>query len=204
MINPSKLLLSGLLIGTLLSTLLIAGCAQQAQTPTPTPAPSTTDTSNAPAAPAPAITEAKAATYGAKSAALKTSWTVEEILQYAIEDEYIARAEYKYVIAAFGAQNPFSNIVSAEETHINALIGLYNARHMTIPADNSGQHLIKPATVKDSLALGVEAEIANINMYKGFLNAPNLPDDVKTVFNQLKAGSESHLSAFENGLKRYQ
>lgn len=203
MFKPSKLLLSGLLMVTLLSALLIAGCAQQAQTPTPSPAPSTTDTSNAPAATAPATTEVKAATYGAKSAALKTSWTLEEMLQYAIEDEYMARAEYKYVITTFGAQNPFSNIIAAEETHINYMNGLYNTRNMPIPTDNSGQYLVKPATIKDSLALGVEAEIANINMYKGFLTTPNLPDDVKTVFTQLKAGSESHLAAFQNGLNRY-
>ncbi len=125
------------------------------------------------------------------------------MLQYAIEDEYMARAEYKYVIDTFGSQNPFNNIVSAEDTHINALKGLYNTRNMTIPADNSAPFLVKPANIKDSLSLGVEAEIANINMYKNFLNTPNLPDDVKTVFTQLKAGSESHLNAFQNGLSRY-
>ena len=54
------------------------------------------------------------------------------------------------------------------------------------------------------LSLGVEAEIADINMYKNFLSSPNLLDDVKMVFTQLKAGSENHLNAFENGLQRYQ
>lgn len=195
-----RLSLRGLLIVTLLAPMLIVGCAQQAQTPAPTPAPAVTDSTSILT---PTSTDVKSVTYGSKSAALKTSWTLEEMLQYSIEDEYMARGEYKYVITAFGDQNPFTNIIAAEETHINALKGLYNSRSMTVPADNSGQYLVKPATVKDSLSLGVEAEIANINMYKSFLTAPNLPDDVKIVFAQLKAGSESHLSAFENGLKRY-
>jgi len=93
--------------------------------------------------------------------------------------------------------------VSAEETHINSLKSLYTTRNLAVPVDNSGQYLVKPATIKDSLSLGVDAEIANINMYKNFLNTPNLPDDVKIVFTQLKASSENHLSVFENGLKRY-
>lgn len=191
----------GLLVMTLLLALSITGCSQQ-QSTAPPPSPTTSDnTAQSPASQT--GTTVPAATYGSKSAALKTTWTVTEMLQYAIEDEYMARAEYKYVIATFGNQNPFTNIVAAEETHINALKGLYNTRNMTVPADNSAQFLVKPANIKDSLSLGVEAEIANINMYKNFLNTPNLPDDVKTVFTQLKAGSESHLSAFQNVLSRY-
>jgi len=195
MFKTGRLLRNGLLIITLLFSWFAAGCSQQVQTPS--------DTANSPAVPNQALTEVKAATYGSKSAALKTSWTLEEMLQYAIEDEYIARAEYNYVINTLGTQNPFANIVSAEESHISALKGLYNTRNMSIPTDNSSQYLIKPSTVKDSLALGVEAEINNINMYKSFLKTPNLPDDVKAVFTQLQAGSENHLSAFQNGLKRY-
>lgn len=203
MSKSHRVLLPQLLVLILLLALTLTGCAQQsAPAPTPAPAPTTTESSTgAPATPT--TSPAPVVTYGAKSAALKTNWTLEEMLQYAIEDEYMARGEYRYVITTFGSQNPFVNIVAAEETHINALKGLYTARNMPVPADNSAQFLIKPANIKDSLSLGVEAEIANINMYKNFLNSPNLPDDVKTVFIQLKAGSESHLNAFQNGLSRY-
>ena len=40
-------------------------------------------------------------------------------------------------------------------------------------------------------------------MYVSFL-AGELPDDVRVVFERLKAGSENHLIAFENGLQRIQ
>jgi len=201
MAKYSRLLTSGLIMFTLVLACIVTGCSQQ-QSPTTSPTPSPSENSiQTPANQSnPTV---MSVTYGSKSAALKTSWTMEEMLQYAIEDEYMARAEYKYVVTAFGNQNPFANIIAAEETHISSLQGLYNTRKMTIPADNSAQYLIKPTNIKDSLALGVEAEIANINMYKNFLNAPNLPGDVKTVFTQLKAGSENHLNAFQNGLNRY-
>jgi hypothetical protein len=197
----SRMFISGLLMLSLMLVFFVVGCSQQ-QAPSPSPTPPASDNSAQPPANQPDTT-VKSATYGSKSAALKTTWTSEEMLQFAMEDEYMARAEYKYVIAAFGSQNPFTNIVASEETHINSLKGLYDSRKMTVPADNSGQYLVKPGNIKDSLALGVEAEIANINMYKNFLNAPNLPDDVKIVFTQLKAGSENHLNAFQNGLNRY-
>lgn len=195
-----KRLVTRILLPVALAMILfLGGCAEQAQTPAPAPANNTGSTPITDTAP----DETKAPTYGAKTAALKTSWTLEEMLQYAIEDEYMARAEYDYTLKTFGEQNPFSNIKSAEETHINALKGLYNNRNMTIPADQSAQHLVKADNIRHALELCVEGEIANINMYQGFLNTPNLPEDVKTVFTQLKAGSESHLSAFRNALSRY-
>lgn len=187
---------------TLLMSMLITGCNQQAQTPAPATTPTST-ASDKTEAQVPTNADIKAANYGSKSAALKTSWTLEEMLQYSIEDEYMARGEYQYVITAFGNQNPFANIVAAEETHINSIKGLYAARKMPVPEDKSGLYLVKPDNIKDALELGVEAEIANISMYKGFLATTNLPDDVKIVFTQLQAGSESHLSAFKNVLQRY-
>lgn len=201
MIKYLRLDVSKSLITTLTLALLLAGCSQQ-QSPTTSPTPSQSENSVQPPGNQSNPTVISD-TYGSKSAALKTSLTLEEMLQYAIEDEYMAQAEYKYVLTAFGNQNPFTNIAAAEETHINALKGLYNTRNMTVPSDNSAQFLVKPANIKDSLSLGVEAEIANINMYKNFLNTSNLPNDLKIVFNQLKAGSESHLNAFRNVLNRY-
>jgi len=202
MLSFDRFLIRGLIIVTLLMSLLMTGCTRQAQTPAPATTPTSTTTDKT-ATQVPTSTDIKAATYGAKNAALKTSWTLEEMLQYSIEDEYMARAEYKYVITAFGNQNPFANILAAEETHINSIKGLYATRKMSVPEDKSGLYLVKPDNVKDALELGVEAEIANISMYKGFLATPNLPDDVKIVFTQLQAGSESHLTAFKNVLQRY-
>lgn len=199
MLKPMCRLTRGFLAMTLLLVFSITGCSPQPSSTAP-PSPATKETTSTPANQSTPTTATAA--YGSKSAAQKTTWTQEEMLQYAIEDEYMARAEYKYVLSAFGDQNPFANIVASEETHIDYLENLYNARNMTVPADNSGQYLVKPNTVKDALSLGVEAEIANISMYQKFLDTSNLPADMKTVFEQLKAGSENHLSAFRNRLSR--
>ena len=37
------------------------------------------------------------------------------MLTYAIQDEYLAHAEYDYILKNFGDQRPASNIIKAEE-----------------------------------------------------------------------------------------
>ncbi|PIE42699.1 MAG: DUF2202 domain-containing protein, partial [Gammaproteobacteria bacterium] len=44
----------------------------------------------------------------------------------ALDDEYKARATYRYVIDTFGPVRPFINIVNAETRHIQALIPLFH------------------------------------------------------------------------------
>ena len=43
------------------------------------------------------------------------------MLGYAIQDEYLARAEYYMIMDKFGKIKPFSNIVEAGEYHIKLL-----------------------------------------------------------------------------------
>lgn len=140
-------------------------------------------------------------TYGAASASTDTSYTLEEMLTYAIEDEYIARAEYELIMDEFGVLRPFSNIMKSEETHISLLTPLFEAYGIDMPADPSSHVIALPDTLAETFAVGVEAEINNIAMYEKFL-ATELPDDVRDVFERLKAASENHLKAFENGASR--
>ncbi|MBU2238306.1 MAG: hypothetical protein KJ868_09875, partial [Gammaproteobacteria bacterium] len=51
--------------------------------------------------------------------------TLESMLSYALEDEYLARGEYQEVIRTFGGQKPFTNIIKAEERHISWLEPLF-------------------------------------------------------------------------------
>jgi hypothetical protein len=137
--------------------------------------------------------------YGALGAAQDKNLTMEKMLVYAIQDEYLARSEYEYVLTTFGDQKPLNNILQAEELHIAELKILFDKYKLTMPEDTSKDHLIVAGSFEDALKIGVQAEINNIAMYESFLNQ-DLPEDVKAAFLYLKAGSENHLAAFQKNL----
>lgn len=140
--------------------------------------------------------------FGAEAAKSDTDLTLEDMLTYAIQDEYLARARYSLVIEKFGEQRPFSNILSAEETHISHLIPLFKKYNVALPADNSKDYVKVPTSIKESLETGVQGEIENIAMYERFLKQ-NIPSDVKTVFTSLRSASQNHLQAFKRALQSY-
>ena len=139
--------------------------------------------------------------FGSAAVTEDKTYTLSEMLTYAIEDEYLAHAEYEKIIDTFGAQTPFTNIIKAEETHIARLEPLFTEYGVTKPADNAESYTALPATLLDAMKAGVTAEINNIAMYEKFLSQ-DLPDDVQLVFTALKNASESHLAAFERGVDR--
>jgi len=140
--------------------------------------------------------------YGAEGVQEKDQFTLEEMLKYAIQDEYLAKAEYELIMQKFGEQRPFSNIMQAEEYHIEILLPLFTKYNIEIPLDLSDQHVILPDDIKTALETGVNAEIVNIEMYEKFLDKEDLPADVAEVFEELKRGSENHLEAFRDNLNR--
>ena len=131
-----------------------------------------------------------------------TEPTLDVMLQFAIEDEYKARAEYEAIINKFGEVRPFTNIIQSEVQHISAIIPLYTKRNMTVPQDDAEQYVVIPETLKEACEIGVQAEIDNIAMYEHFLNQ-KLPADVKQVFEALKSASYNHLNAFQRCASRY-
>ena len=144
--------------------------------------------------------------FGARGAADKGQLTLEQMLTYAIEDEYLARAEYEAIIRHHGAIRPFTNIIRGEEQHIAALGELFTRYGLQLPADTSQERLVVPGSLKTALEAGVEAELENIAMYEAFLGqaaAAPLPADVRELFQRLKSASENHLRAFRNNLARY-
>ena len=140
---------------------------------------------------------------GAKASKNNPSPNVEEMLLYAIQDEYLARAEYYEVIDRFGEIRPFTNIVKSEETHVGMLIPLFESHGLDVPQDTYASHAVIPDDLKTAFEIGVQAEIDNIAMYESFLQR-ELPEDIRTAFERLKAASENHLRSFRNGLSRYQ
>ena len=134
--------------------------------------------------------------YGAKGALADKNLTINDMLMYAVQDEYLAHGEYLAIIEKFGSQKPYDNIVSAEETHLAFLKEVYVSYGIDFPADDSADHIVIPADLLEAAETGVQAEIDNIAMYELFL-AHDLPKNVYEVFTALKNGSDSHLLAFQ-------
>jgi len=140
--------------------------------------------------------------FGASAAQNSDGFTLEEMLQYAIEDERLALAEYAFIMNEFNVSRPFSNIIKAEGTHERALLNLYETYGYPISDFDASSHVIIPNSLGEIYDVGVEAEIANIAMYDLFLTY-ELPSDVRNVFEALKRGSISHLEAFQRQSSKY-
>jgi len=133
--------------------------------------------------------------FGAKSA---SDLSIEDMLKYAIQDEYLARQEYESIMQVYGEIKPFSNIIKAEQKHIEMLEELYKVFGFEIPKDTALNHVVIPNSIEEALKTGVAAEINNIAMYDEFLKA-DLPDDIRASFIDLRDASVKHLQAFERG-----
>lgn len=138
---------------------------------------------------------------GSKAATEQEIFTLEEMLQYALEDERMAQAEYQAIMNSFDVSRPFSNIYKAEVKHEEEVVSLYEARGMVVPQFDPNAYVVIPDTLLETYQIGVDAEISNIAMYDLFLEQP-LDEDVRLVFEALRDASVKHLAAFERALDR--
>lgn len=134
---------------------------------------------------------------------IEEGYTLEEMLTYAILDEYMAQAEYQAIIETFGNIMPFVRIVEAEQTHIDMLLPLFETYGIAVPENQAASNVVIPDSITSALATGVEAEEKNIAMYEAFLAQEDLPSDVRDVFEYLKNASEHHLQAFSKDRYNY-
>lgn len=148
-------------------------------------------------------TQVKAETigFGANGAISDEELSLEDMLVYALQDEYMAQAEYLAIIEAFSAQRPYTNIVKAEAIHIQELLPLFATYGYEVPVDDAASRVVLPESLVDSYTNEVTTELNNIAMYDKFLSQ-DLPDDVRLVFDELKAASEKHLVAFQRAVDR--
>lgn len=133
---------------------------------------------------------------GAVGASADTKYSLEEMLVYAIEDEYLAQAEYDVIMDTYGTKKPFSNIIKAEATHISLLEPLFEEYDVKVPVKDWESLVAVPESLDAAYEIGVEAEEKNIAMYESFLKE-NLPDKVREVFEDLMNASKKHLAAFQ-------
>lgn len=159
------------------------------------------------AATAATATTSTAGAWGATAALADSDLTVEDMLTYALQDEYLARAEYVAIMARFGVARPFSNIKESEDSHIAWLGEAFAARAMALPADAAAPFVVMPNTLKEAFEAGVSAEVANIAMYDSFLAEPEMKDGsnnaIRDLFTRLRRASENHLRAFRTQLGKY-
>ena len=119
--------------------------------------------------------------FGAHGALASNNLTLAEMLTYAVQDEYLARAEYAAIMQEHGSLRPFSNIIQSEERHISWLVPLFEQYGFDVPEDTAAKHIVVPDNLKTAFEIGVQAELDNIAMYDLFLQE-DLPADVRDVF----------------------
>ncbi len=120
-----------------------------------------------------------------------------DALTAGLQDEYNAYAVYQAVIDQFGNVRPFVNIQRAESSHIASLEFLFERYGLTVP-EPASTAAPEFATLADACAAGVEAEIANFELYDQWIATVQDYPDMVQVFTNLRNASEfQHLPAFE-------
>lgn len=140
------------------------------------------------------------ASTGAQNVTAAGQYTIEQMVQYAYEDESKAIAEYEAIIAKFGENAPFKNILKAEARHLAAVEKLAETLGIKLEAFDAKSSVVVPATLEEAYKIGVQAEKDNIAMYEQFLKSTALPEEAKGVFTALMKGSQSHQKAYERQL----
>ncbi len=124
-----------------------------------------------------------------------------QVLKIALDDEFHAYEAYISVIEKFGARTPFTNIVEAEQRHQKALIALFEAHEVPMIENRWVGAVQVPQSLEEAYVMGVNAEVANIQMYDTLLAYTGNYPDVQDVFYRLQAASyNNHLPAFQSHL----
>lgn len=140
--------------------------------------------------------------FGSAGVTQGETYTLEQMLTYAMQDEYMAQAEYAAIIAEYGDSAPFANIINAEKTHIALLTPLFETYGLTLPENTATAKVTLPASLQDAYIAGIAVENTNMAMYDAFLSQSDLPQDVRDVFVALKNASSSHLAAFTQNAEK--
>jgi hypothetical protein len=125
-------------------------------------------------------------------------------LQDALDDEYRSWTTYDEVIHDFGPERPFINIREAEARHIDALRVLFRRYELEVPVNPWPGRVPRFASLREACEAGVEAEIANADLYERLMRSTTR-DDILAVFHNLQQASrEHHLPAFRRCATRGQ
>lgn len=119
-----------------------------------------------------------------------------QALSDALDDEYKSYATYAQVIADFGPERPFINIVDAEERHFSALLALFATYGITPPSDRWRGNAPRFASLHDACVAAVQGEIDNVAIYDRVLTSTTRPDILRVYRALREASLDRHLPAF--------
>ena len=125
-----------------------------------------------------------------------------QALSDALDDEYKSYAAYAQVIADFGSQRPFINIVEAEQRHFSALLALFTAYGITPPKDRWRGHAPRFASLHAACEAAVQGEIDNVAIYDRVLKSTTRADIIRVYTALREASQERHLPAFRRCAQR--
>lgn len=121
------------------------------------------------------------------------------------EGEHAAYATYSAIIDTYGEVNPFTNIMESEAYHIEALTSILDAYDVSYPGENPYLGAIEvPESLAAAAQAGVDAELANVDLYQRQLEAVSDYPEIYNVFVSLQSASlNQHMPAFERAVERY-
>jgi hypothetical protein len=119
-----------------------------------------------------------------------------EALREALDDEYHAWTTYEQVIVDFGEISPFSRIREAESRHIDALRSLFLRYGLPVPENPWPGKVARYTSVQAACEAGVDAEMANGEMYDRLIATSRRADILSVLRNLQAASQQRHLPAF--------
>jgi hypothetical protein len=133
----------------------------------------------------------------ATSAPSGTARPLKDVLTEAINEEYKARATYQAVVDKFGQVAPFTNILQAENSHVEAWKRVFQINGITVPADPHAGKIAAPVDVKAACVAGVAAEKEDVALYDRLMKETTDAEALRVMTEQRKVSQENHLPAFE-------
>jgi len=114
----------------------------------------------------------------------------------ALDDEYKSWSTYSRVLRDFGDIRPFSNIIQAEQRHVDALLELCAHYDVTPPPNRWHSDVPRYVSVREACEHAIEGEIANAALYDRVLQSTNRADIVGVYLALQSASTDRHLPAF--------
>ena len=121
-----------------------------------------------------------------------TVYTLDEMLNMAINDAYARQAAYAVYAEAFPDSRSITGVDMS--TQIVLLEMLLKANGVTLPAYS--EDITVPETKTDAYAALATAETDAVTMYRTFLNQESLPDDAQLVFRAVLQSVSTNASTF--------
>jgi len=118
-------------------------------------------------------------------------------LQRAVLEEYGALNLYNAVIDQFGAVIPFTQIVRAEQMHVNTLVRQADKYGIEVPANPGLSTPVSFTTLADACQAGVDAEIVDAALYDELMAVTDNADLIRVYTSLQSASLNMHLPAFE-------